>query len=96
MTRSNLITLLLLFSVIAGACAKKEEEKPAETLVNITVATVTTRDIPLTESAVGAETSVSRAERYDPTQMSARRFYIRLPFPLEIVRRLKIGQKFLI
>ena len=92
MTRSNLITLLLLFSVIAGACAKKEEEKPAETLVNITVATVTTRDIPLTESAVGAETSVSRAERYDPTQMSARRFYIRLPFPLEIVRRLKIGQ----
>ena len=84
-------TSLLVLAVAMAGCGKKEEQKPPENIVNITTAQVTARDLPLTESAVGSETWVSQAETYDPTRDLARRFYIRLPFPLDIVRRLKIG-----
>lgn len=92
MTRSLLWSVLLALVVVTAGCGKKEESKPPENIVNITTAPVQTRDLALTESAVGSETSVSRAETYDPTRDLARRFYIRLPFPLDIVRRLRIGQ----
>ncbi len=92
MSRSSLWTVLLVFAVIAFGCGKQEEQKPPEKVVNITTAEVVTRDLPLTESAVGSETSVSQADSYDPTSVHARRFFIRLPFPQDIVRRLKIGQ----
>jgi len=92
MSRSAFWTLLLALIVMMSGCGKKAEQKPPEKIVNITTAQVVTRDLPLTESAVGSETWVSQAETYDPTRDLARRFYIRLPFPLDIVRRLKIGQ----
>ncbi|MBI5782544.1 MAG: hypothetical protein HZA69_02255 [Gammaproteobacteria bacterium] len=92
MSRTSLWVLLLALVVMTAGCGKKEEQKPPEKIVNISTAQVVTRDLPLTESAVGSETWVSQAETYDPTRDLARRFYIRLPFPLDIVRRLKIGQ----
>lgn len=92
MSRSLPWIALLSFAIIIAGCGKKEEQKPPEKLVNITTAEVVARDLPLTESAVGSETWVSQADTYDPTRDLARRFYIRLPFPLDIVRRLKIGQ----
>jgi multidrug efflux pump subunit AcrA (membrane-fusion protein) len=92
MSRSLFWTLLLALLVATAGCVKKEEQKPPEKIVNITVAQVVTRDLLLTESAVGSETWISQAQTYDPTRDLARRFYIRLPFPLDIVRRLKIGQ----
>ncbi|GAB4511708.1 MAG: hypothetical protein Tsb0026_15040 [Sulfuricaulis sp.] len=92
MSRPTLWALLLALIVMTAGCGKKEEQKPPENIINITTAQVLTRDLALTESAVGSETSVSQAETYDPTRVLARRFYIRLPFPLDIVRRLKIGQ----
>jgi multidrug efflux pump subunit AcrA (membrane-fusion protein) len=92
MNRSLFPTLLLALFVATAGCGKKEEQKPPEKITNITTAQVATRDLPLTESAVGSETWVSQAETYDPTRDLARRFYIRLPFPLDIVRRLRIGQ----
>lgn len=92
MSRSSLWTLLLVCAVIGIGCGKKEEQKPPERIVNVTTVQVIARDLPLTESAVGSETWVSQADTYDPTRDLARRFYIRLPFPLDIVRRLKIGE----
>ena len=92
MSRTFLWTILLAFAVIAFGCGKKEEQKPPENIANITTTQVAVRDLPLTESAAGSETSVDLAEIYDPTRDLARRFYIRLPFPLDIVRRLKIGE----
>lgn len=91
MSRSLLWIVLLSFIAAAG-CGKKEEQKPPENIANITTTQVTARDLPLTESAVGSETWVGQADTYDPTRDLARRFYIRLPFPLDIVRRLKIGE----
>lgn len=92
MSRSFLWIALLSFAIITAGCGKKEEQKPPEKVANVTTAQVTARDLPLTESAVGSETWVSQADTYDPTRDLARRIYIRLPFPLDIVRRLKIGQ----
>jgi multidrug efflux pump subunit AcrA (membrane-fusion protein) len=92
MSRSLLWSVLLALVVVTPGCGKKEEPKPPENIVNITTVQVVVRDLVLTESAVGSETGVSQAETYDPTRVLARRFYIRLPFPLDIVRRLKIGQ----
>jgi multidrug efflux pump subunit AcrA (membrane-fusion protein) len=92
MSRSSLWTVLLVFAVIASGCGKKEEQKPPEQVTNVTTAQVVAHDLPLTESAVGSETWVSQSETYDPTRNLARTVYIRLPFPLDIVRRLKIGQ----
>ncbi len=91
MSRSLPWIVLLSFIVVAG-CGKKEEQKPPEKIVNVTTTQVIARDLPLTESAVGSETWVGQADTYDPTRDLARTFYIRLPFPLDIVRRLKIGQ----
>ncbi|MEK7207865.1 MAG: hypothetical protein AAB134_08300 [Pseudomonadota bacterium] len=91
MSRSTLWIIFVAAMALALGCTKKEDAKPPEKIVNITTAQVVARDLPLTESAVGSETWVSQAQTYDPTSDLARRFYIRLPFPLDIVRRLKIG-----
>ncbi len=84
--------IVLLSFIVAAGCGKKEELKPPEKIVNVTTTQVIARDLPLTESAVGSETWVGQADTYDPTRDLARTFYIRLPFPLDIARRLKIGQ----
>jgi len=93
MSRSSLWIFLLALIIGTAACGKKEEPTPQEKIVNVTVARVVARDLPVTESAVGGETWVSQAETYDPTRDLARRIYIRLPFPLDIVRRLRVGQE---
>lgn len=92
MSRLSFWTVLLVIAVVAVGCGKKEEQKPPENIVNVTTTQVVARDLPLTESAVGSETWLSQADTYDPTHDLARRINIRLPFPLDIVRRLKIGQ----
>lgn len=92
MNRSLTWITPLVIVMLATGCGKKEQQKPPEKIINITSAEVVTRDLPLTESAVGSETWVGRADTYDPTSSQARTLYIRLPFPLEVARRLRIGQ----
>ena len=92
MSRPILWIALLSFIAVTAGCGKKEEPKPPEKVTNITTAQVVARDLPVTESAVGSETWVGKADSYDPTRDLARTFYIRLPFPLDIVRRLRIGE----
>jgi membrane fusion protein, multidrug efflux system len=77
--------------LLLAAC-HRETPKPPERLTPVSTSTVTTRDLPVTESAVGAETAVDIAQEFDPTRDVARRFYIRLPFPITVVRQLHIGQ----
>ncbi len=92
MSRPVLWVVLLSFIAATAGCGKQEEPKPPEKTVNVTTTQVVARDLPLTENAVGSETWVGKADTYDPTRDLARTFYIRLPFPLDIVRRLRIGQ----
>lgn len=78
--------------VALSSCGKKEEAKPVKSATPITAAQVTRQDLPITESAVGAETSVGQAQEYDPTQNLNRTYFVRLPFPVQVALRLKIGQ----
>lgn len=90
--RLSVIGLMVLLTALA-ACGKKEEKaKRSERTVNVTVANVTRKDIPVTESAVGSETAVIAALGYDPTSVGSRTAYIRLPFPENVATRLKRGQ----
>jgi RND family efflux transporter MFP subunit len=85
--------ILFLAVILAGvaACGKKEEAKRPEPVVSVTVANVARRDLPLIETAVGAETALGTATGYDPTRVG-RTSYIRLPFPEYVAAQLKIGQ----
>jgi multidrug efflux pump subunit AcrA (membrane-fusion protein) len=83
----------LLGSLVAlVACTSKEPPKPPERVVTVTTASATSRDLPLTETAVGAETAIVAALGYDPTRASAGAAYIRLPFPESVALQLKVGQ----
>jgi hypothetical protein len=86
------LTLLALLALGAGACTKNQEVKPPERIVTVTVAKVTQKDLPVTESAVGAETALGIALDYDPTRVRTGTLYIRLPFPEQVALRLKPGQ----
>ena len=88
--RSLLVGALLLAAL--GACGKQEAPKPPEKIVNATVAAVAVKDLPIAESAVGAETAIGLALDYDPTRVAGGTFYVRLPFPDHVANRLKIGQ----
>lgn len=92
MIRIALFALLTSLLALAGGCAKKEAEKPAEKLVNITTATAQKKDLSVTESAVGSTTSLSAAQALDPNKLSRATLSIRLPFPEHIARQLRIGQ----
>lgn len=83
-------TLLLLAAITA--CGKDETSKPAQSAAPITTAAVTQRDLAITESAVGAATSVGMALDYDPTRTAAQIYYVRLPFPEPVAVQLRIGQ----
>jgi multidrug efflux pump subunit AcrA (membrane-fusion protein) len=87
---------LILFSVLSlallSACGKKAEVKPPEQLTQVTVATSSTRDLPVTESAVGAETALGAALEYDPTHVAGGSFHVRLPFPSNVAAQLRPGQ----
>lgn len=91
MKTKNIYVGLILVAALS-ACNKKEEAKPVKSAVPITAATVIRQNLPITESAVGAETSVGSAQDYDPTQNENRTYFVRLPFPEQVALRLKIGQ----
>jgi len=59
------LVLALTGLTLLVACNKKEAEKPAEKLTNITVAKVEKRDLPVIESAVGNATSLGVAQALD-------------------------------
>jgi len=87
-------TLFLITLVALGlvACGADKKTKPPERIVNVTTATVQTRDLPVTESAVGMETALGMALAYDPTRTRGGTFYVRLPFPEHVAARLRPGQ----
>jgi membrane fusion protein, multidrug efflux system len=74
------------------AACSREAPKAPEKISVITTATVKTRDLPMVESAVGAETVVGAALDFDPTRDTARRFFVRLPFPIHVARQIRVGQ----
>jgi RND family efflux transporter MFP subunit len=83
---------LLAMSLVAAGCAEKAADKPPEPAASITTATAVARDMPVIESAVGAETSVALAQALDPNRVQRGTRSIRLPFPDHVARRLRIGQ----
>jgi membrane fusion protein, multidrug efflux system len=90
--RHPILVVLVTGLVLLAACGRKEAEKPPEKVTNITTAVVVSKDLPVTESAVGSTTSLSAAQVLDPTQVQRGTFTIRLPFPEHIARKLRIGQ----
>ena len=81
------IGLLLL---LAG-CGKQSAAPAPERVTSITTAQVQQRDLPVTESAVGAETAIGSALGYDPTRVAGAS-HIRLSFPQHVAAQLRIGQ----
>ncbi|MBI3897047.1 MAG: efflux RND transporter periplasmic adaptor subunit [Gammaproteobacteria bacterium] len=92
MQRSTRFTLLILLLAIVSACGKQAPTKPPERSTQITAAVVKTMDLPLIESATGAETALGLASNYDPTRVSGNTFYIRLSFPEHVAAQLRVGQ----
>jgi membrane fusion protein, multidrug efflux system len=84
--------LLALGLLATLAACTKETPKAPEKVAFITTATVKTRDLPIAESAVGAETVVGAALDFDPTRDTARRYFIRLPLPIHVARQIRPGQ----
>lgn len=87
----GLTALILLPALLA--CGKQEAAKPPERIINVTVAQVARKDLPIVESAVGAETALGFALDYDPTRVAPNTVYVRLPFPEHVAAQLRIGQE---
>lgn len=87
------ILLTLAGLVLVAACGKKEADKPAEKIVNITTIVVQKKDLQVVESAVGNATSLGVAQALDPTRVRRGTFTVRLPFPEHVARQLKPGQR---
>jgi len=87
------ILLTLAGLVLVAACGKKEADKPAEKIVNITTVVVQKKDLQVVESAVGNATSLGVAQALDPTRVRRGTFTVRLPFPEHVARQLKPGQR---
>lgn len=86
------LAMLTLLPVLL-ACSKQETVKPPERIINVTVAQVAKRDLPIVEAAVGAETAFGFALDYDPTRVAPNTVYVRLPFPEHVAAQLRIGQE---
>ncbi len=94
MTRLQQTLIVLLACTTVTACGKKATDQArTEKIVNVTSAKVIRKDLPVTESAVGAETGVGMAESYDPTHAGSREILIRLPYPIHIAQQLHKGQR---
>src|SRR6185503_15838243 len=89
---TRLLLLPLLSLALFAACGKKAEVKPPEQITQVTVANSSVRNLPLTESAIGAETALGTALDYDPTRVAGGTFHVRLPFPSNIASQLRVGQ----
>lgn len=87
----RLLASALLSAVVIGiaGCGDQQAAKPPEKRVSITTATAVSRDLPVTESAVGALTSILTSTLDDGHGAPVS---VRLPFPDHIARRLKVGQ----
>jgi multidrug efflux pump subunit AcrA (membrane-fusion protein) len=88
-------TTLLLFTaavMVLNGCGQKEAAKPPEKIVNVTTATVKVKDLAVVESAVGNATALSVAQALDPNTVRRGSFSVRLPFPEQVARQLRIGQ----
>ncbi|MBS1235904.1 MAG: metal transporter [Proteobacteria bacterium] len=92
MNRLTLTVLLAGFAVLAAGCGKKEADKPIENIVNVTTAVAVKKDLQISESVVGSTTSLSVAQALDPNSVQRGTFTIRLPFPEQVARQLRIGQ----
>ena len=89
----KLLALLLVAGLATiAACTKKEAEKPAEKVVNITTALVAKKDLQVVESAVGSASALGYAQALDPNRIQAGTYTFRLPFPEQVARKLHIGQ----
>jgi hypothetical protein len=94
MMRRVAIALSLLCAAFAGGCGKPEPDAASQARVNVvsvTVAQATRADLPVVESAVGAESALHALD-YDPTRVRGGGVHVRLPFPLEVARDIRIGQ----
>jgi membrane fusion protein (multidrug efflux system) len=92
MNKITLTVLLAGFAVLAAGCGKKEADKPIENIVNVTTAVAVKKDLQISESVVGSTTSLSVAQALDPNSVQRGTFTIRLPFPEQVARQLRIGQ----
>jgi hypothetical protein len=95
LVRRSFVLAALLAGALA-ACGPGEPPKSPERITHVTLAPAARRDLPLTESAVGAETALGAALGYDPSRLAARTLYVRLPFPEQVANRLHIGQSVLL
>jgi len=71
---------------------RRGQEKAPAVIHNVTTAASTTKDLAITESAVGMESQIGDALHYDPTSLRAQPYTIRLPFPDHVARQLRPGQ----
>lgn len=84
--------LIASLSLAAAGCEKKEVVQPPDPGINVTTTAVISKDMPVMESAVGTQTSISLTKALDPTRVANRVSRVRLPFPAHVARSLKIGQ----
>lgn len=94
MKRRAPIALCLLWAAFAAGCGKPEPDATSgapATLVSVTIAQATRTDLPVVESAVGSESALHALD-YDPTRVRGGGVHVRLPFPLEVARDIRIGQ----
>jgi multidrug efflux pump subunit AcrA (membrane-fusion protein) len=87
------LILLTAGALALAGCGKKEADKVPEKIVNVTTATVKSRDLQVVESAVGNATALSVALALDPNTLRRGSFTVRLPFPEQVARQLHIGQE---
>lgn len=85
------VVWLLPLALSLGACGNSAKPPAPERITTITTAVVKQRDLPVTESAVGAETAIVSALGYDPTRVGGTS-HIRLSFPQHVAAQLRIGQ----
>ncbi|GEM_PF-1566772 len=90
-SRYFLASLLAALSVLL-ACTKQTDIKPPERSTPITVANANRVNLPIVESATGAETALGFALDYDPTRAAGKTFYVRLSFPEHVAAQLHPGQ----
>jgi multidrug efflux pump subunit AcrA (membrane-fusion protein) len=86
------LLLTICLSLAAAGCEKKPAVIPPNPGINVTTAVVIRKDMPVVESAVGTQTSISLTRTLDPTRVASGNATIRLPFPSHVARRLRIGQ----